>query len=408
MKLRTGKPLWLAGKTEPLPVRRLSRDRTCDVAIIGAGITGALVAHQLLKTGLSVVMLDRRRAGFGSTAASTGLLMIQPDSSIAELTRRHGRRAAQRVYELGRKAIHELGALARELKIECGWQAKRSLYLASNRKGAVMLRREAKLAQKICFPVEQISQPRMRIKYGLPFPVALASAGAAQVHALHLTRGVLRHALTMPNFALFQNTRVASLREDAAGVNVRTDTGHTLSARCLIVAAGYESMDFVRSKLIRLSSTYVIASRPFPPDRLDVLRSLMWETARPYFYLRLSADHRIIFGGHDEPFDQVSSRERRLNRKTRQLEEQFAKLWPQLAFKADYAWSGTFADTTDGLPCIGPLKPNSRVLYALGYGGNGITFSQIAAPILRDACLGKPNPDARLFGFHRLREKRRS
>jgi len=110
MKLRTGKPLWLAGKTEPLPVRRLSRDRTCDVAIIGAGITGALVAHQLLKTGLNVVMLDRRRAGFGSTAASTGLRMIQPDSSIAELTRRHGRRAAQRAIfhvqrELERVAI---------------------------------------------------------------------------------------------------------------------------------------------------------------------------------------------------------------------------------------------------------------------------------------------------------------
>ena len=75
------------------------------MAIVGAGITGTLVAHQLLAAGLRVVMLDKRDPGHGSTAASTGLLLYQPDSSIADITRRHGRETARRVYELGRKAI---------------------------------------------------------------------------------------------------------------------------------------------------------------------------------------------------------------------------------------------------------------------------------------------------------------
>ena len=131
------------------------------------------------------------------------------------------------------------------------------------------------------------------------------------------------------------------------------------------------------------------------------------ETARPYFYLRTSKDHRIIFGGADEPFDTDSGRTRKLRRKTRELEQKFATLFPQLAFEADFAWSGTFAETTDGLPCIGPAKPGSRVLYALGYGGNGITFSQIAARLLRDACLGKSNADADLFRFQRLAKSHR-
>ena len=128
----------------------------------------------------------------------------------------------------------------------------------------------------------------------------------------------------------------------------------------------------------------------------------MWETARPYFYLRTTADHRIVFGGADEPFANPSRRDRQLHAKTRRLERRFAALFPELAFRADYAWTGTFAETSDGLPLIGPARPGSRVLHALGYGGNGITFSQIAARILRDHCLERPNRDAALFAFDRM------
>jgi glycine/D-amino acid oxidase-like deaminating enzyme len=407
MKLRIGKPLWLATKGAPLHVYRLSRTVTCDVAIIGAGITGALVAHQLLKAGLKVVMIDKRRVGLGSTAASTGLLMVQPDSSIADLTRLHDRRTARRVYQLGQKAIRDLGVLARQLKLDCGWKAKRTLYLASNHRGATLLKSEAKRARQIGYRVKHLSPERLQQQYALPFEGALLSAGSAQVHAFDLTRGVLRHIERNPDFSLYQNTRVTSLEENAESIRLSTHTGGEVYARHVIVAAGYESRRFVRSKLVRLRSTYVIASKPFPAARLYSLRCLMWETARPYFYLRTTADHRIVFGGADEPFVTDSGRMRKLKRKTRELEQAFAAMFPQLAFEADYAWSGVFAETSDGLPCIGPKKPGSRVFYALGYGGNGITFGQIAAGILRDACLGKKNPDARLFAFRRLSKGRR-
>lgn len=406
MKLRTGKPLWLSQVT-PLRRTRLSGLHTCDVAIIGAGITGALVAHQLLNAGLSVAMLDKRQAGFGSTAASTGLLLYQPDSSIGDLTRQHDQYTAQRVYELGRKAIRELGALVRHLHLDCGWDSKRTLYVASDPAGAALLKAEAKRTARIGFAAEVLSRERLRERYQIEFPAALAAAGSAQVNAFSLTRGVLRHAQQNSEFRLFQSTRVSSLRENRETITLRTQTGARVVSRHVVVAAGYESRRFVRSNLIRLYSTYVIASKPFPADRLRPIRDLMWETARPYFYLRTSADHRIIFGGHDEPFDTDSGRMRKLNRQTRRLEEQFALMFPDLAFKADYAWSGTFADTVDGLPCIGRKRAESRVFYALGYGGNGITFSQIAARILRDACLGQKNADTELFAFDRAPKARR-
>ena len=75
----------------------------------------------------------------------------------------------------------------------------------------------------------------------------------------------------------------------------------------------------------------------------------MWETARPYFYLRTTADRRIVFGGLDDPFATPSRRDKKLPAKARALARLFARLFPSLAFEADYAWTGTFADTSDGL-----------------------------------------------------------
>lgn len=403
MDLHTGKPFWVSQPTAPLRRRRLRCDLDCDVAIVGAGITGALVARQLLEAGLRVVVLDKRPPGFGSTAASTGLLLYQPDTSIADLTRLHGRRIAQRVYELGRKAIRDLGALIRELEIDCGWDPRRTLYVASSRRDAADLRREAKRTRKFGFPAEALSAASLRDRYELDAPGALLAPGSAQVNALALTRGVLaRCQRERRRFRLFQPVRVRSLRETADGVTLTTTDGPRVRARHVVVAAGYESRQFVTSKLIKLHSTYVIASRPFPPADLEPVRCLMWETARPYFYLRTTADHRIVFGGEDEPFSNPSRRDRKLRAKTRGLEARFAELFPRLAFRADYTWTGTFAETLDGLPCIGPATPGSRILHALGYGGNGITFSQIAARLLRDNCLEKPHPDAALFAFDRL------
>lgn len=401
MKLRTGTPLRFSHFPDRVSrAPRLEGSLACDVAIVGAGITGALVAHELVQAGLDVVVIDKRHPGAGSTAASTGLLMYQPDASLAELERRHDRRTARRVLELGRCAIREIRTLARQLELDCGWSARRAVYVASAARDVGRLRDEAARAQRIGFPGQWLSPRELQRRHGLNFPGAIASPGAAEIDALALTWGVLARCERRRNFRRFAQTHVRAVMEERGGVRVRTDGGD-VRARFAIVAAGYEAGTFVRTRLVKLKSTYVIASRPFPAEALGGLDSLMWETARPYFYLRTTPDRRIVFGGRDVAFANPSHRDRLLPAKTRALERQFAALFPALAFRAEYAWTGTFAETSDGLPCIGPIRRGSRVLYALGYGGNGITFGQIAAKLLRDACLGRRNADARLFAFTR-------
>ena len=87
--------------------------------------------------------------------------------------------------------------------------------------------------------------------------------------------------------------------------------------------------------------------------------------------------------------------------KARSLAKVFHKLFPAILFRADFSWAGVFASTKDGLPYIGSIPELPDTYFALGYGGNGITFSVIAAQIIRDILSGKKNKDLPIFSFSR-------
>jgi glycine/D-amino acid oxidase-like deaminating enzyme len=76
-------------------------------------------------------------------------------------------------------------------------------------------------------------------------------------------------------------------------------------------------------------------------------------------------------------------------------------MFPKIDLEVAYPWAGTFAETKDGLAYIGSLPDFPRYLFALGFGGNGITYAAVAAEIIRDQLLQRPNPAARLFRFDR-------
>jgi glycine/D-amino acid oxidase-like deaminating enzyme len=175
-----------------------------------------------------------------------------------------------------------------------------------------------------------------------------------------------------------------------------------VTAAKIIFATGYESEAYLRHKVADLHSTYALVSEPMDPAIIQRLPYVLWETARPYFYLRTTLDHRIIIGGADEPFRNPVARDRLIGRKTKQLLKQFATFYPTLPpLDVAYAWAGTFGATQDGLAYIGQTGDFPNAYFALGYGGNGVTYSMIAARLIADAIMGRPNPDAAIFRFGR-------
>jgi len=128
---------------------------------------------------------------------------------------------------------------------------------------------------------------------------------------------------------------------------------------------------------------------------------MLWNTADPYLYIRMTRDNRIMIGGRDEPFYNPGRGDRLIKKKSALLKKDFSKLFPNVELIPEFSWTGTFGSTQDALPYIGTYSKTPHTYYALGFGGNGITFSAIAARIIRDLITGKKNKDALLFSFNR-------
>lgn len=117
--------------------------------------------------------------------------------------------------------------------------------------------------------------------------------------------------------------------------------------------------------------------------------------------MRATADGRVICGGEDDDFADEARRDAKLERKSARLSEKLRKLFPKLDTNPEFAWTAAFGSTRTGLPYIGALPRHPRIHAVMGYGGNGITYSQIASEIISASLCGQDDTDANLFAFNR-------
>ncbi len=401
MDLTSGYPLWPIADGLIGTYPRLSEDLACDAIVLGAGVTGALVAHRLIDAGIDAVVLDKRDVAMGSTAASTALLQYEIDTLLIDLIDQRGRDCAERAYLACRDAVDELAELAGRVGGASSFERKRSLYLAKHPRDRRVLRKELTARRAIGLRVAWLDATDLAQQFSFQRPAALLSHTAAQVDAYALTHALLRDAHAR-GLRVFDRTKVSAVRPSDAGVELTTSDGHRVRARWLVFATGYETQAFLHQPVARLVSTYAIVSEPLTSfDGWGQDQCLIWEHARPYLYLRTTADGRAIIGGEDEDFRNPHLRDRLIPRKTAVRAKRVSELFPDIHLDVAFAWTGTFGETQDGLAYIGAHRDWLSTFFALGYGGNGITFSLVAANLIRDAMLGKRNGNADLFAFDR-------
>ena len=397
MDLTTGVPFWLVKGGLQATYPKLDQHRRCDLAIIGGGVTGALLGQRFAEEGIHTVLLEGREVGYGSTGASTALLQYELDAHLSDLTERMGQGPAERCYRLCAEAIEGIERLAHKVGGESDFSRKSSLYLASSGKDVKALERERRARRDMGLDVDLLSPSDIRERFSFERPAALLSRLAGEIDPLHFTHALLAAAVR-DGLEAYDRTGVARYQSDRNGVLLETADGFRVRARKAIFATGYNVPPFVPRKSIRLTSTFSFATSPLATfDGWGEDRCLIWETARPYVYLRTTPDGRAIVGGADVPFKGSHKIEKVQDKQVERLSKQFAELFPRIPFDVDWSWAGTFAETADSLPYIGvpPEFPNGYV--ALGYGANGVVFGYIAAGILADLFLGRTNADAELF-----------
>ena len=142
MDVRSNEPFWLIKNSLPQSYPSLKEDISSEVLIIGAGITGALIAYKLIKENRKVIMAERRDVCNGSTAASTSMLQYEIDVPLHKLIEQVGLTCAVSSYQNCEKAITDLKNIIAEIKVDCGFQERYSVYFASSKKDIVFLKDE--------------------------------------------------------------------------------------------------------------------------------------------------------------------------------------------------------------------------------------------------------------------------
>lgn len=400
MELRTGEPYWAIrnGLLQSYPPVR--SDQSAEVVVLGAGITGALVARALAIEGADVLVVDRHDVGMGSSAASTGLLQYATDCSLTSLIAQLGEEAAVTIYQMGQEAVSTIEALGLEIGDASGFHRRPSLYLASNESATAALMREYLIQKQHGFDVSWLDRKAIEGFYGFDAAAALHCEGDGEVDCYRLVHALMADAARR-GVRVFDRTEIVRITAGRSGVVLETDRGHRITAGQFISAAGYQTEEELLRTSAELSSTWAIVSEPVDSFAGWEDRCLIWETARPYFYLRTTDDGRVMAGGRDTASPTRHESRRQLHRQADALASHVRRMFPAMDLEVAYRWGGVFATTEDSLPLVGTRPEFPNTWFALGYGGNGITFGVMAASVIRDAYRGMTHPAANLFSFDR-------
>jgi glycine/D-amino acid oxidase-like deaminating enzyme len=394
--LRTGRSIWEVKRALPVPHGKVGRDIETDVLVVGAGITGAMVADRLSACGFEVVVVDRRGLAKGSSAASTALVQYEIDKPLSKLRRSIGERDAIRAWRRSRLAVEALAVRLRELEV-AAVSCRDTLYLAGNELNVEGLKREHAARLAAGFPGRFIDRRELRMSFGVHAAGALLSHGNMVLDPRETTLELLRSACRA-GAMIFAPEKITGIKSGRSRVVATTGQGHKIRSRHLVLATGYEFPKCVPQQGHRIVSTWAIATVR-QPRKLWPNENMIWEASDPYLYVRSAPDGRVICGGEDESFADEESRDALIGRKTRMLQRKLGKLLPGIDTRIDFAWAGSFGTSETGLPTIGRIPRMKNCWAALGYGGNGTTHSRIAADIIAGALTGRPDSDADLYVF---------
>lgn len=396
--LRTGRPLWADSAGQAVSERALREPLEVDVVIVGAGISGAFMAHEMADD-FRVAVLDRRGPVLGSTLASTALLQWELDLPLIALAEKIGAADAARVYRRSRAAMDDLVRIVRQARIACGLQAKHSLYLAGDAHGWGALRQEAGARAGLGLESAYLDASELRHAYGLERTGAIVSAGSASADPARLAAGLMRRAISR-GAKVYAPVEVREVLQGRDRVSVVTDAGVELRARHVVFCCGYEFPKGVPTLGAQIISTWALASKPKLAAPAWLAKHLVWEASDPYLYFRMTPDGRVIVGGEDEASATRHSDPKLLAAKSKRILRKLEALVPGLTFEPDYAWAGAFGESATSMPLIGAIPGMPNGYAVMGFGGNGITYSVIASQVIGAFLRGQPDIDADLFALN--------
>ncbi|TCM96404.1 glycine/D-amino acid oxidase-like deaminating enzyme [Paenibacillus sp. BK033] len=374
MNLQSGTYYWPTTLPDAPAYPSLQADTECDVAIIGGGSSAAQCAYYLAEQGLKTVVLEKGRIGGGSTSTNTAIIQYSGEKMFTSLAHTFGESYIADHIKLLKQAIDDIEAASLLVETDCEFRRRDTLYSASCPEDVDRLRSEYEFIKQHGAEVDFWLKDKIEAHYPFSREAAIYSYRDGELNPYKFTHALFQYAANR-GVMVYEQSEMNGHHYDRGlqRMMISTKNGYNVQARYVIFAAGYDNMDIRKEKQASFVSTYTVTTQPVTDFSTWHNRTLLWETARPYIYIRTTADDRVIIGGLDEntmyPDDRDSKQE-------------FHLRFPDIPVESAYSCAAFYGGMVDGLPIIGKYEEYPNSYFLLAYGDNGTVYSQLLSKII--------------------------
>ena len=379
----------------------LTEDIETDVAIVGGGVTGAILGYYFSKANIHAVILEKERIAHGSTSITTSLLQYELDSNARELEEYTTLDNVITSYKLGLKALDEIEEFIKEYVNKCKYEKKDTLLYTSKEYEVKEMKEEYEIRKNAGIDVKYISEENNPFSLDLKAGVYGVNAGA-QLDPYEYTHQLLDVSCNM-GLKVYENTEVMEIAYGKDEVEIITSFGYKVKAKKVIIATGYNTQRFTKRNFGVKTVTYNIATKSVKSFDGWFNKVLIRDNCDPYNYFRTTYDNRIIAGGEDVDFYTNIENEKLAKEKYSILLNRIKNMFPNIKdIEIDYEYCGGFISSQDNLGYIGEDPNHKNLWFCLGYGANGILFAILGGMMLSKLYKNEIDENLKLFKVDRF------
>ncbi|WP_414048974.1 NAD(P)/FAD-dependent oxidoreductase [Macrococcus animalis] len=376
-------------------------DTHYDVVIIGGGMSGALTAYRVAEKGYSTLLVEKDEIGSASSAANTGLMQYMSDKLLHECIKDFGELEAYHFYKASKEGLEDIEKISKLLDSRVNFITRDSLFIASTKRDKKTIKDEYEALKYFDFPVDYIDQTQLLEDYGIDKYNALITHEDAEINPYVFVNEVVKLAHSNYHLDVMEQTELIKYKKVDNQIECQFNN-QTITADKLIMTTGYANNKITKRYINReeFVASYAVVTEPIDEKEFWKDKVMIWESARPYLYIRHVPGNRVLIGGLDEKTDKIPN-EKHIQKQGKRLIKALNKLYPELELTIEYAYGARFGETKDGKPFIGKIEEDAEVYGLYGYGGNGTVYSSFGSKLLLDMIEGKYNPLSEIFKLKR-------
>jgi glycine/D-amino acid oxidase-like deaminating enzyme/Rieske Fe-S protein len=341
-----------------------------DVVIVGGGITGLTTGYELQRQGKKCLLLEAHNLCFGTTGGTTAHVNNFFDTTYAQVTSDFGKEGSKNLAQAAKDALNLFATNIESLQIDCGYRLMDGIVYAKDENQAKELDEMYESAVESGISAAYVN----KIPIADSFQRALAFKRQAQLHPVKYVYALARE-FQKAGGVIIENCFVKDVSQKQK-LEVETTLGTMQSEKIIYATHIPPGINVLHLRCAPYRS-YVMAIEleddAYPPDAT-------YDMMDPYHYYRtqeIDNQKYLIAGGGDHKTGHEENTELPFDK----LEQYLRTIFKIREIK--YRWSSQYFEPADGLAYIGHLPGASdNIFAATGFGGNGITYSHIAANIL--------------------------